>query len=294
MKAINLAAIRLDGETQSRAEINNEAVAEYVDAIKDGAEFPPIVVFFDGATYWLGDGFHRVHAFRTAGRASINADVRDGTQADAQLFSYGVNTAHGMRRTNADKRKAVTGALQHPVSIQWSNNQIAKHCGVSLDLVNRTRASLNESLSDKSTERTYTTKHGTTATMKTDKIGKSPSATKPKRQLAAVPDEIAGYDPRDDELKEAHQTASELAEENERLRDRIAVEAMDASEDAKTEAAKTIEELRTRVKVLEAENAAIKANRDQYLNENAQLKKQCSIQQREIKKLRGATERMAA
>ena len=87
MKAINLAAIRLDGETQSRAEINNEAVAEYVDAIKDGAEFPPIVVFFDGATYWLGDGFHRVHAFRTAGRASINADVRDGTQADAQLFS---------------------------------------------------------------------------------------------------------------------------------------------------------------------------------------------------------------
>lgn len=119
-------------------------------------------------------------------------------------------------------------------------------------------------------------------------------AKKPKRQLAAVPDEIAGYDPRDDELKEAHQTASELAEENERLRDRIAVEAMDASEDAKTEAAKTIEELRTRVKVLEAENAAIKANRDQYLNENAQLKKQCSIQQREIKKLRGATERMAA
>ena len=49
-----------------------------------------------------------------------------------------------------------------------------------------------------------------------------------------------------------------------------------------------------KTKVLEAENAAIKANRDQYLNENAQLKKQCSIQQREIKKLRGATERMAA
>ncbi len=68
-----------------------------------------------------------------------------------------------MRRTNADKRKAVTGALQHPVSTQWSNNQIAKHCGVSLDLVNRTRASLNESLSEKPAERTYTAKHGTRA-----------------------------------------------------------------------------------------------------------------------------------
>lgn len=294
MKAINLAAIRLDGDTQSRAEINNDAVSDYVDAIKGGAEFPPIVVFFDGATYWLGDGFHRVHAFRAAGRASINADVRDGTQADAQLFSYSANKGHGLRRSNADKRKAVLGTLNHPATKDWSDNQIAKHCGLSPTFVGNVRRSLSTMDSEKSTERTYTTKHGTTATMKTDKIGKSSAAKKPKRQLAAVPDEIAGYDPRDDELKEAHQTASELAEENERLRDRIAVEAMDASEDAKTEAAKTIEELRTRVKVLEAENAAIKANRDQYLNENSQLKKQCSIQQREIKKLRGATERMAA
>lgn len=294
MKAINLAAIRLDGETQSRAEINNEAVAEYVDAIKDGAEFPPIVVFFDGATYWLGDGFHRVHAFRTAGRASINADVRDGTQADAQLFSYSANTGHGLRRSNADKRKAVLGTLSHPATNDWSDNKVAKHCGVSVPFVGTVRASLLTVNSEKPAERTYTTKHGTKATMKTDKIGKSQKPKNSKRELNAVPDEIKDYDPRDDELKEAHQTASELAEENERLRDRIAVEAMDASEDAKTEAAKTIEELRTRVKVLEAENAAIKANRDQYLNENAQLKKQCSIQQREIKKLRGATERMAA
>lgn len=294
MKAINLAAIRLDGETQSRAEINNEAVAEYVDAIKDGAEFPPIVVFFDGATYWLGDGFHRVHAFRTAGRASINADVRDGTQADAQLFSYGVNTAHGMRRTNADKRKAVTGALQHPVSIQWSNNQIAKHCGVSLDLVNRTRASLNESLSDKSTERTYTTKHGTKATMKTDKIGKSKKPKNSKRELNAVPDEIKDYDPRDDELKAAHQAASELAAENDRLKDQIAVDSMDASEESKTQAAETIADLRAENKNLLAELAAVKVSRDTYQRENGELKKQCAAQQREIKKLRLAFEKRAA
>lgn len=290
MKAINLAAIRLDGETQSRAEINNEAVAEYVEAIKDGAVFPPIVVFFDGATYWLGDGFHRVHAFRTAGRASINADVRNGTQADAQLFSYSANTVHGLRRSNADKRKAVLGTLNHPATKDWSDNQIAKHCGVHHSTVGDARRSLAESASDKSTERTYTTKHGSKATMKTDKIGKS---QKPKRELNAVPDEIKDYDPRDDELKAAHQAATELAEENDRLKDRIAVESMDASEETKTQAAETIAALRAENTSLMAELAAVKVSRDTYQRENGELKKQCVSQLREIKKLRLAFEKRA-
>lgn len=289
MKAINIAAIRLDGDTQSRAEINNEAVVEYVDAIKDGAEFPPIVVFFDGATYWLGDGFHRVHAFRTAGRVSINAEVRDGTQADAQLFSYSANKGHGLRRSNADKRKAVLGTLNHPATKDWSDNQIAKHCGVHHSTVGDARRSLAESASDKPAARTYTTKHGTKATMKTDKIGKSQ-----KRELNAVPDEIKDYDPRDDELKAAHQAASELASENERLKDQIAVESMDASEEAKTQAAETIATLREENTTLLAELAAVKASRDTYQRENGELKKQCASQSREIKKLRLAFEKRAA
>ena len=119
-------------------------------------------------------------------------------------------------------------------------------------------------------------------------------AKKPKRQLAAVPDEIAGYDPRDDELKAAHQAASELAAENDRLKDQIAVESMDASEEAKTQAAETIADLRAENKNLLAELAAVKASRDTYQRENGELKKQCATQQREIKKLRLAFEKRAA
>jgi ParB-like chromosome segregation protein Spo0J len=119
-------------------------------------------------------------------------------------------------------------------------------------------------------------------------------AKKPKRQLAAVPDEIAGYDPRDDELKEAHQTASELAAENDRLKDQIAVESMDASEEAKTQAAGTIATLRAENTTLLAELAAVKVSRDAYQRENNELKKQCATQQREIKKLRLAFEKRAA
>ena len=122
--------------------------------------------------------------------------------------------------------------------------------------------------------------------------GKKPK--KPKRELNAVPDEIKDYDPRDDELKAAHQAASELAAENDRLKDQIAVESMDASEEAKTQAAETIADLRTENKNLLAELAAVKVSRDTYQRENVELKKQCATQQREIKKLRLAFEKRAA
>lgn len=117
---------------------------------------------------------------------------------------------------------------------------------------------------------------------------------KPKRELNVVPDEIKDYDPRDDELKAAHQAASELAAENDRLKDQIAVESMDASEEAKTQAAETIADLRTENKNLLAELAAVKVSRDTYQRENGELKKQCAAQQREIKKLRLAFENRAA
>lgn len=117
---------------------------------------------------------------------------------------------------------------------------------------------------------------------------------KPKRELNVVPDEIKDYDPRDDELKATHQAASELAAENDRLKDQIAVESMDASEEAKTQAAETIADLRTENKNLLAELAAVKVSRDTYQRENGELKKQCAAQQREIKKLRLAFENRAA
>lgn len=318
-KAINIEAIRIDGGTQPRAEINNDAVSEYAESVKGGTEFPPIVVFWDGVSYWLGDGFHRVHAFRTAGRASINADVREGTQRDAILFSVGANTNHGLRRTNADKRKAVETLLNDEEWGAWSNNHIAKQCGVSLDLVNRARSSLTESLSEKPAEhngaalatvasekpakRTYTTKHGTVATMETANIGRArtdnepePAASKPKRSIAGEIDpEFQDYDPRDDDLAEARDTIDELAAQNEKLKDRIAIECMDATDQEKTDAHFLIEGLRKQVKTLEAELDAIKKNRDLYLNENAQLKRQCKAQRSEIDRLKkGAANAEAA
>ena len=154
--------------------INEELVSEYAEAMKNDVEFPPVVVFWDGVANWLADGFHRIHAARKAELETFEADRREGTKRDAILYSVGANAAHGSRRTNDDKRKAVMTLLEDEEWSQWSNVEIAKRCAVSDMTVKRCRDELShqQSGSDAPPPRTYTTKHGTKAKMNTGGIGK--------------------------------------------------------------------------------------------------------------------------
>lgn len=166
---IKLKKIKFDERLQNRVKIDTDTVKEYSDAIDAGVKLPDVTVFFDGSDYWLADGFHRYHAHNNLDILEINADVRNGTLRDAILFSVGVNAAHGLRRTNADKRKAVETLLADEEWGRWSNNEIAKRCNVSDHLVADVKKfSLRE---NEVTEKVYTTKHGTTAVMNTANIG---------------------------------------------------------------------------------------------------------------------------
>lgn len=127
---VNLKEIRIDGGTQGRVELNQDVVAEYAEIVRDGADLPPVTLFNDGTDLWMADGFHRFFGYMAADRASIPADVRVGSQRDAVLYSVGANTSHGLRRTNADKRKAVLTILGDPEWSQWSDRKIAEACGV--------------------------------------------------------------------------------------------------------------------------------------------------------------------
>lgn len=168
MTAIDISQIRVNGGTQSRAGINLEVVADYAELVKSGTVFPPVIVFFDGWEYWLADGFHRYEAYAKAGIYKIPADIRQGSQRDAILFSVGANASHGLRRTRDDKRRAVLTLLNDPEWSQWSDREIARQCGVSHEFVRRSRpATVNVD----SEHRAYTTKHGSTATMNTANIG---------------------------------------------------------------------------------------------------------------------------
>jgi uncharacterized ParB-like nuclease family protein len=137
--------IRLDGGTQPRAAINEEYVAQLMADLEADVKLPPMDVFHDGTDYWLADGFHRYHAHSRAGYGHIDAKVHQGTQADAQWFSFGANRAHdaaGLRRTNDDKRRAVLAALAHPKAEAMSNRLIAEHVGVSEFMVRNHRGEM--------------------------------------------------------------------------------------------------------------------------------------------------------
>ena len=61
---------------------------------------------------------------------------------------------------------------------QWSDREIARRCAVHHNTVEKLRRELTGDLSsEKPTDRTYTTKHGTTATMNTTNIGKKSAPT---------------------------------------------------------------------------------------------------------------------
>lgn len=165
---VNITSIRIDGGTQPRVAICAETVREYADAMTEGIELPPVTVFFDGTDYWLADGFHRVAAADKCGWLEIDADVKQGTCRDAKLWSCNANAKHGLRRSNADKRRAVEMLLTDEEWGKWTDRAIAEQCWVDHGMVGRLRSLVGNA----SDERVYTTKHGTTATMHTANIGK--------------------------------------------------------------------------------------------------------------------------
>jgi len=138
---LELTNIAVDQACQSRAAINAATVAEYAEAMGEGDDaFPPVRVFHDGTAYWLADGFHRYAAAKKASLFSIRAEIQSGDRRDAILFAVGANVAHGLRRTNADKTRAVDILLKDPEWFAWSNREIARRCGVDEGLVRKRRA----------------------------------------------------------------------------------------------------------------------------------------------------------
>jgi hypothetical protein len=172
-ESIDLALIRVDGGTQSRAVLQESVVEEYASALIEGASFPPVVVFYDGSTHWLADGFHRFRAHEKLGLADIPADVRQGTRRDAILFSVGANETHGLRRTNEDKRRAVLTLLNDEEWARWPQTKIAQACAVSQGYVSKVAAEIGGAASYNGNKMREVERNGSSYTMNTAAIGKA-------------------------------------------------------------------------------------------------------------------------
>ena len=170
-----LEKFRLDGGTQARLKIDDDIVMEYGEAMQRGDTFPPVIAFDDGNWLWLADGFHRYHACKLLGKSAIATDRREGSQRDAILYSLGANASHGLRRSNADKRRAVEMMLKDSQWSQWSNCDIARRCGVSESMVRATRdGDTSHKTKYENSGRTFIhPKTGKPTQMKTAKIGEN-------------------------------------------------------------------------------------------------------------------------
>ena len=272
-KVMNIGALVLDARLQSRTEIDEATVADYADNIKTGDEFPPVLVYFDGINYYLTDGYHRYHAHKRAEKVSILCEVVNGTFRDAVLQATGVNSKHGMRRTHADKRKAVMTLLDDFEWSGWSNAEIARQCGVSPTFVANLRDSGGPA------EVKYKTSGGNIATKAKapGRVAKEPELKEPAKQEPQPEPIVESYDPRDELIEH-------LTKENDELTMNLALAHMGGTEQEQGEAREIINTLREEVRVLKIELVAVKQSRDTFQQENSQLKQQCASYVRQLKK----------
>lgn len=262
--------IIVDHGLQTREAIHDVTVKEYQEAIETMADLPPVTVFHDGNDYRLADGFHRLQAHKNLGRDRISARVISGSRRDAFLHALAANAEHGLRRSQSDKRRAVQMALNDQEMGTKSDRELAKACKVSHTFVATVRSAAQPK------ENKEPTRSAVSNWPKSDS------------QVATLPhdmtDKDISYEAYTD-LDEAIDTNKALVEEIERLNDRLAIESLNATEEEKSHAAETINNLRSDLKLITIERDSLKNSRNSYQNENAELKRQCAKYLAVIKKL---------
>jgi len=272
IKTLNLAVLRLDGDTQARLALSQEKVQEYAALMEDGEEFRPIDAFFDGSDYWLADGFHRYFATKANKKTAIAVTVHNGTLEDAQLFAFAANKGHGLHMSATDIRHCIVRMLEHPVWGGWTNAAIAKHVGTSKMTVGRVKAAMSEP--EEPTEKKYVNKHGQESTIDTTKL-----RTNKAKPLPTPEPEV------DSKAAELADTINDLADENRKLKDAIAIGAWDATDIEKEDVQETITTLREEIRVLEIEVKTLRESRDMFQSRNAELMRTVKSLQSKLKKL---------
>lgn len=186
--------IHIDAGLQTRDKMSQETITEYAEAMVNGDQFPPLTVFHNGTIYALVKGFHRIKAHIAAfDNKPIRCKIVVGNRRDALKEALADNADHGLRLTREDKRKKVKLALADEEWGQWSDREIAKLCKVSHPLVAEVRREVTGNSSSDNAQRTYTTKHGTQTTMRTERISQANSA---RPSNAAADDAAMPYAPR--------------------------------------------------------------------------------------------------
>jgi hypothetical protein len=121
--------------TEMRLKINELKVSQYALEMKHGALFPLPIVFHDSKSelYHVGDGFHRILAFRENKQKHVDCEVKRGDQLAAILCNIEANrTQRGLPFSTGDLQKCIETLLRDKVASQWTQSKIAETVGCSI------------------------------------------------------------------------------------------------------------------------------------------------------------------
>jgi hypothetical protein len=250
--------------------------------IEANGQREPVIVL-DGMVL---DGWHRYRACAELGIKPQQFTFGGGDPV-AFVLSHNLHRRH----LTASQRAAAVVACSEwaPASrpkkgemvspLSKTNAEMAKAANVSDRTIKDAKAAHKAGLTD-AVKQGAMTAHEAAQVARGKPATKATEAPKPaKRELPVAPEPEP-----DDQLSEAQHTIAELAQENDQLRDKLAVESLMDSEEAKTQTAETIRELRALVKTLEAENAALKVARDTYQREATEAKKSATYWRKQAEK----------
>jgi FtsZ-binding cell division protein ZapB len=249
------------------------------------------ITLYDGMVI---DGWHRYRAASDLGMDCPmvelgDVDPRDFVMAQnkarrhitqAQL-AMATTAVYAWRSVGQNQHTEKRVATECPPS--KTNAELAAIAGVGVATIKQSKAVQATA----SPEVVEAVKSGEIGLPKAAAIAKLPQS----EQAAAIykptpkPVQAPESEPEYTELDAARDQIGDLQTEIERLSDRLAVEAIDASEEEKTAASKTIASLRAEVQTLTAHLSAVTLSRDTLQEENAQLKKQCQMYRNKLDKL---------
>lgn len=140
---IPIERIAVSREFQSRETLDEATIEEYVRVAKEAEHddmdwpFPPVEMVGG----FLIDGHHRLEAAKRLGYTTLLAYEEPGDEKDAILAAIKANSEHGLRRNQADIRRAIGMALK--VFPEESDRAIARLVETSHPTVGKVRSKIN-------------------------------------------------------------------------------------------------------------------------------------------------------
>lgn len=119
LRKIKLSRLIFDYNLYPRQKIEPYNVAQMVEALKSGAEFPPIVA--DKTSLRITDGLHRAKAYQQVlGDVKVTVELKD-YKDDAEMFADAIrlNASHGRQLSAYDRAHCIAKAEEFKLQIEF-------------------------------------------------------------------------------------------------------------------------------------------------------------------------------